>query len=487
MNSFLSHGPEIAQRCVVKINGFEQARKHSALSHLERLVSPSTPGAFTPDAWEGEFLSRINMIYSPELLAPLPGEATVTDLREKIERLQSALDMTATLQRFLDDKTPHTALRRVVSVDDPALLHDLMIRDPKQFLARICTTAAKLNASDIIWKVGASPLLKVSDKILAIDSQALSQEDMARIFIDNLMSPLQAEHFHESLSLDKGLTLDGVPDVRFRANIFHQSGNIGCIMRLIPKNTPTVEELGLPLQIKELTQYQQGLIIITGPTGSGKSTTLSALIGLINETSEKHIITIEDPIEFVHEDRLSVIEQRETRVDTPSFEEGIRDSLRQAPNVLLIGELRDQKTMTAALHAAETGHLVFTTLHTNSAAETLARIKGFYETDGEKKQICSSLARNVLGILSQKLVPTSDGTGRVCAMEVMIASPTVKQYLEDDKIGDIEKLIEDDTFFKMQSMQAALLAHVSSGAITRETAIEYAPSVSSMKQALRRI
>jgi len=288
------------------------------------------------------------------------------------------------------------------------------------------------------------------------------------------------EHRHE---LDLAFTIEGI--TRVRANIYQQRGSIAMVCRLIPLSIYTLEELKMPPAVAELAKQRQGLVLVTGPTGCGKSTTLAAMIDLINETRRCHIVTIEDPIEFVHPDKKAIVSQREVGIDTDSFSDALKYVVRESPDVILIGEMRDIETMHVALQAAETGHLVFSTVHTPSAAETMDRIINMFPPH-DKPQICMRLSNSLRGIISQKLVPLKDGSGRIAAVEVMISTPTIAKLIEEGRVGQIYSAIEEGQFWGMQTMNQCLYKYYKQGLITEEDALAYAGNLTELRQMLRR-
>ncbi|HEY3417234.1 MAG TPA: PilT/PilU family type 4a pilus ATPase [Armatimonadota bacterium] len=363
-------------------------------------------------------------------------------------------------------------------------LQDLLATNPRAFFDAICTQAVELRAADIFWKAGAPPCFRVSARIVQLDISPLSIKQMDDIFIHGVMTEDQRQKFRDRPELDTALE---IPDViRFRVNVYRQRGGLASVMRLIPLEVPTLEELGLPKVLASLVTYKQGMVLVTGPTGSGKSTTLAAMIDLINTNRRCNIICIEDPIEFTHRDKMSIISQREVGIDTLNFKDALRAVLRQAPDVILIGEMRDVETMSVAMIAAETGHLVFSTVHTNSASETIERIINMYPPH-EKEQISLRLSTTLLGVCSQKLVPTVDGKGRVCGIEVMINTPTVSKLIEEGKSGNVPVAINEGGYWGMQSMNLSLLNHFRAGKITEQIAVAYAGNATEMRQAIRRI
>jgi len=345
--------------------------------------------------------------------------------------------------------------------------------------------AAKRKASDIFFKVGSPPAARINGVVVPLDGEAgpLSAHHVQDIAY-TLMSEEQIATFEAHHEMDLAFTLPGV--CRFRVNIYRQRGTVGIALRLIDLHIKSIDELGLPPVLKEIVKQRQGLVLVTGPTGCGKSTTLAAMIDLINETRRCNIVTIEDPVEYVYTDKRSIVNQREVGIDTESFHNALRAVVRQSPDIILIGEMRDQETFDVAMTAAETGHLVFSTVHTPSAAETLDRIVNMYPPH-VKAQVCMRLAVSLRAVLSQKLVPKKDGSGRVCAMEVMIVTPTIAGDIEENKFGDIYSKITDGGFWGMQTMNQALARYVQAGVISEQEALARAGNLTELKQMLRRL
>lgn len=378
-----------------------------------------------------------------------------------------------------------TEIREVITpLLSEAELQDLLATNPRSFFDAICVQAVEERASDIFWKAGAPPSLRKAGRIVQLDMEPLTTKQMEEIFYYGVMSEEQREKFRQRPECDTALE---IPDViRFRVNIYKQRGALGSVMRLIPLEIPTLEELNLPRVLAQFATLKQGMVLVTGPTGSGKTTTLAALIDLINSNRRCNVVTIEDPIEFSHRDKLSIISQREVGVDTGNFHDALRAVLRQAPDVILVGEMRDVETMAVGMTAAETGHLVFSTLHTNSAAETVERILNMFPPH-EKEQICMRLATTLKGILSQKLIPTVDGKGRVCGIEVMSNTPTIAKFIEEGRPGSIPQAITEGGYWGMQSMNMSLLGHYREGSISEQNAIAYAGNATEMRQMIRRL
>jgi twitching motility protein PilT len=334
-------------------------------------------------------------------------------------------------------------------------------------------------ASDLHLKVGRPPMMRLRGDLVPIENvPALAPQDAQR-YIYSVINSDQQKRLEEEKELDFSFFVRGM--ARFRGNAFFQKGALGAVFRLIPAKIPTLEELGLPDVLKELANKHQGLFLVTGPTGSGKTTTLAALIDYINTTSPVHIMTIEDPIEFVYQDKMAVINQREVGSDTGSFQEALRRALRQDPDVILIGEMRDPITITTALTASETGHLVFGTVHTNDAKQTIDRLVDTFPPEAQH-QILMQLGKCLNSIVAQRLLKRRDGKGRVAVQEIMINTPTVQKLIEENRIGAIGKVIEDSAaFYKMQSFNQALLYHIKAKNIELEEALAFSNNPNDLK------
>ncbi len=340
----------------------------------------------------------------------------------------------------------------------------------------------KRRGSDLHLKIGRPPLFRITGELLPSEFPPVTFEDMKGV-LSVIMDSKSAEMFKQKMEADFSYAIPG--KARFRVNVFLQRMQVGIVIRLIPLQVPTIEQLGLPAVLKDMVQKPQGVVLVTGPTGSGKSTTLSAMISHINQTRNVHIITIEDPIEFVYTDQKATINQRQLGSDTLGLNEALKRALRQDPDVILIGELRDRETMETAIHASETGHLVFSTLHTNDAKQSVDRILDSFPGEVQK-QICKLLALNLVGVLSQRLIKRADGRGRIAAMEIMINSPHVSQLLEAGNTLEIEKAIaKSDSYYRMQTFNQALCALVNKGIITKEEAIESSSNPDDLNLMLR--
>ncbi len=328
-------------------------------------------------------------------------------------------------------------------------------------------------ASDLHIKVGSPPILRIYGELTPLTSEKkISHEDATKIAL-SVMSPAQADIFKRKNDMDLAYSVPGMG--RFRCNIFMQRGTVGLVFRVIPMRIPTIDDLLLPEVIKKIAMEQRGLILVTGTTGSGKSTTLASMIDLINSTRTEHIMTIEDPIEYLHRDKKSIINQREIGNDTESFSKALRQALRQDPDVILVGEMRDFETIQTSLVAAETGHLVLSTLHTIDATETVNRIIAVFPPY-QHKQVRMQLASVLKSIISMRLVPRADGKGRVPAVEVLIATTTIKDcILDPDKTKTISDIVEQGAIhYSMQSFDQSIFSLFKAGLITYEEALRRA-------------
>lgn len=313
--------------------------------------------------------------------------------------------------------------------------------------------AAENDASDVILTVGLPPQFKLQGRYEVHEEYAALKPVDTRKLMYSMMNEKQQRTFEERRELDFSFALGD--KARFRVNAFMQRGNVGGVMRLIPTKVRTVQEMGLPQNVIDIANAPRGLVLVTGPTGSGKSTTLAAMIDHINATKRLHIVTIEDPIEFMHDHKQSIINQREVHADTMSFENALRASLRQAPDVILVGEMRDYETIKAAVTAAETGHLVMGTLHTNSAPESIDRIVDVFPEE-QQEQIRVQLANNLVAIMTQQLLPRADGPGRILAYELLIANPAIRALIREGKTYQIVSSMQTGTREGMVTMDAYL-------------------------------
>jgi twitching motility protein PilT len=327
--------------------------------------------------------------------------------------------------------------------------------------------SAEKNASDLHLTVGVPPVLRVNGLLVQQEMPVLSRDEVARLILSSLTDEQRAK-FEAKWELDFSVGIPGLS--RFRINIFKQRGAIGAAVRRIPFQVPKLAELGLPAAVARLLKKEKGLVLVTGPTGSGKSTTLAAMIGVINETRPCHILTIEDPIEYLHRHNKAIVNQREVGSDTFSFADALRSALREDPDVILVGEMRDLETMAIALTASETGHLVFATLHTNSAAQSVDRVIDAFPPH-QQSQIRLQMSASLEGILSQRLMPTADGLSRVVAAELLITTPAVRNMIRDAKTHQIPTAIQMGGELGMQTMDSSLKDLYKRGVITYEEAV----------------
>ncbi len=339
----------------------------------------------------------------------------------------------------------------------------------------------KKKASDLHLQVGLPPMLRVDGSLIPVSGAEALTEETVETLIFAVLDEDQKQILLKDKEFDFSFAFGDLG--RFRVNAFHERGNLAAAMRLIPNEIMTVEQLGLPPIISKFTEYPRGLVLVTGPTGSGKSTTLAALIHKINTERSSHIITIEDPIEFTHKSKRSVIVQREVHYDTFSFSAALRSSLRQDPDVVLIGEMRDLETIAAAITIAETGHLVFATLHTNSAAQSIDRMIDVFPPH-QQPQIRAQLSNILMAICSQRLIPAIGG-GRIASAEILIATPAVRNIIREGKSHQLDAVIQTGAEFGMQSMDKTLVNLIHSGTITYDEARNYAVDIEELDRLMR--
>jgi twitching motility protein PilT len=329
--------------------------------------------------------------------------------------------------------------------------------------------------SDLHLKVPSAPVIRVDGSMNPIDGLApLTPEDTEGAVNEMLGDPTKLQEFNDEGEVDFAYSIPGL--ARFRCNAFRQRGSVSVVVRAIPVSIKSISELSLPPVIRELAEEERGIVLLTGTTGSGKSTTLAAMIDHINSTRRRHIVTVEDPLEFLHEDKKSIINQREVGMDTRSFKRALRRVLRQDPDVILIGEMRDEETVHAALSAAETGHLVFSTVHTVDAAETVNRLIDFFPPHMHN-QVRAMIGSTLKGAVSQRLVPTIDGSGRIACCEVLRMTGRVRDMITDPaQTGKLPEVIAEGSFYGMQTFDQHLFEHLKSGRVEMDTAIQFATS-----------
>jgi len=336
-------------------------------------------------------------------------------------------------------------------------------------LEQLLKNVKQYNASDLHLNVNAEPMLRLSGVLTPLNLPKLTNPDVIELCY-SVLTEKQKAKFEEDLELDFSFEIPGV--ARFRANYYYERENLAAVFRIIPPRPLSLDELNAPLVFKELIKREKGLILVTGPTGSGKSTTLAAMLNEINENYKKHIITIEDPIEFVHPNKKSLFSQREVGRDTKSFLNALRAALREDPDVILIGEMRDKETIAAAITAAETGHLVFGTLHTSSADQTINRIVNVFPAE-EQDQIRTQLSMALTAVIAQALLPKVGG-GRIAAQEIMINNPAISNLIRENKIQQIYSQMQlNQAATGMQTQNQVLADLVARHIITKETAMAY--------------
>lgn len=359
----------------------------------------------------------------------------------------------ASLQTGADEKTSNGDLGPLA--EDHPHVNDLL----RELVER--------GGSDLHLTAGSPPQMRVNGSLYPMDGFGLLKPAPLRSMIYEILTGRQREQLEETRELDASHPVPGIG--RFRVNVFFQRDAVASVMRAIPNEVMTLEQLGMPDIVHEFATYQRGLVLVTGPTGSGKSTTLASIIDVINSTRADHIVTVEDPIEFTHRHKMSIVNQREVGTDTLSFASALKHALRQDPDVILVGELRDLETISTAITAAETGHLVFATLHTQDAPQSIERIIDVFAPH-QQQQVRVQLASSIQAVLSQQLLKTVDGEGRVAAIEVMIATSAIRNLIREGKVHQITSAMQAGGRFGMQTMDAALAALVKQGKVTEALA-----------------
>jgi twitching motility protein PilT len=339
-------------------------------------------------------------------------------------------------------------------------------------ISELLRFALESGGSDLHISAGEPPVIRIHGEMTKVDLPALDKEDVHNMIYD-ILSDFQRKVFEEHLELDFSFGLGDL--ARFRVNVFKQHRGESAVFRTIPNKIPTFDQLSLPRVFKDIAGLEKGLVLVTGPTGSGKSTTLAAIIDYINDTVKEHILTIEDPIEFLHVSKKCLLNQRELGPHTKSFSNALRSALREDPDVILVGEMRDLETIQLALTAAETGHLVFATLHTSSAPDTVDRVIDVFPA-GQQNQVRSMLSGSLQAVISQALFKRRDGKGRVAGFEVMIATPAIRNLIRENKIAQIPSMIQTSKGIGMQTMEAACNELIAKNLVTRDEVSFYLSS-----------
>lgn len=348
-------------------------------------------------------------------------------------------------------------------------------------LRQLLEEMVKAGASDLHITVGAPPVVRIDGKLQRLNYDTLTSEHTKKIAY-SMLNEKQKLKFEQNSELDFSFGIEQMS--RFRCNMFMQRGNVAVVLRQIPYEVKTFEELNLPKVIAEFASLPRGLVLVTGPTGSGKSTTLASIIDKINKEHASHIITVEDPIEYLHRHQKSLVNQREVYSDTTSFATALKYALREDPDVVLVGEMRDLETIESALSISETGHLAFATLHTNSAAESINRIVDSFPTN-QQEQVRVSLSFSLQAVVSQTLI-TKIGGGRVMALEIMIVTPAIRALIRDDKVHQMYSMIQSGQKYGMKTMNQSLAELYTTGKITLNDAMAHSPSTQELTEMLQR-
>jgi twitching motility protein PilT len=350
-------------------------------------------------------------------------------------------------------------------------------------LPDLLKTVVELDGSDLHIATNTPPQIRVNGHLQRLQGPDMQPAETKQL-VYSVLTDLQKKRFEETMELDFSFGIRGL--ARFRCNVFNQRGAVGAVYRLIPEKVRTFGELGLPAVVATLSDRPRGLVLVTGPTGSGKSTTLAAMLDKVNSERHDHILTIEDPIEYIHQHKNCLVNQREVHSDTASFSNALRAALREDPDIVLIGEMRDLETVEAALKIAETGHLTFATLHTNSAAQTINRIIDIFPS-GQQSQIRTQLSLVLEGIVCQALLPRADGKGRVCSLEIMVPTPAIRNLIRDDKVHQIYGSMQaGQEKLGMQTANQSLASLYMKRLITLETALNASSLKDELKEMIER-
>lgn len=344
----------------------------------------------------------------------------------------------------------------------------LLVQYSRMETDKLFEYAIEKNASDLHLLVGYKPVLRISGDLYDLEKEPIVTESMMEKFISTLVNENQLRRFRAEKELD---IAHAVGRTRFRVNLHWERGNMGMAARTIPQDIPSMEQLGIPEVVRSFTTLPNGLVLVTGPTGAGKSTTLASMIEYINQARRENIITLEDPIEFLYEPKRSIIRQRQLEIDMMTFAEGLKHLLRQDPNVILVGEMRDLETIATTLTMAETGHLVFATLHTNSSAQTISRIIDVFPAH-QQTQIRLQLALTLRGVVSQQLLPRVDG-GQIAAREILVNTPAISNLIRENKVEQIKNVLQTSVKLGMQTLEQDLKRLVKEGVISKEIEAMY--------------
>ncbi|PIR54984.1 type IV pili twitching motility protein PilT [Candidatus Peregrinibacteria bacterium CG10_big_fil_rev_8_21_14_0_10_36_19] len=339
-------------------------------------------------------------------------------------------------------------------------------------LDKIFRTALQYHASDVYIATGEKPALRINGDVIKIEEHPVLTKKMAEEYLLEILTPDQKTKFAKQLDLDFSLEIETI--ARFRVNLFVQRKGISAVFRLISEKVLSLDELGMPAQLKTASNFKNGLVIITGPTGSGKTTTMAAMLNEINKSQKKHIITVEDPIEYVHKNQTSIVQQREVGTHTHSFANALKSALREAPDVIMLGEMRDIETMRQAITAAETGHLVFATLHTRGCANSINRIIDSFPPE-QQNQIRAQLSESLRAVIWQNLLKTKNGKSRVAGLEIMFSNSAIANLIRKASTHQINSVIETSTREGMQTMKKAIQDLLESGIISEEEALHNLP------------
>lgn len=419
------------------------------------------------DPFDKDVLTHLHKVSGYRVVPMLaPRDALPDAIAAAYDRMEHAPAPTPAPSSTHAPERPSATDDRIGVVTSDFHVNDLLLR------------LVEMQGSDLHLTAGTVPQVRVNGKMIPLDESPRLTPHIIQTLVYAILTGDQRERFEDDFELDFSHPLAGTG--RFRVNAFFQRGSVGAVMRAIPDAVPSLEDLNMPATVRQFGGLSRGLVLVTGATGSGKSTTLASMIDLINETRAVHIMTVEDPIEFLHRHKRAIVNQREVGQDTKTFSLALRQALRQDPDVILVGELRDLETMTTALTAAETGHLVFATLHTQSAAQSVERMIDVFPSH-QQQQVRVQLAGSLQGVVTQQLVQTMDGGGRIAAVEVLVATAAVRNLIREGKQHQIESLMQSGGKHGMQTMDQALAILVKAGRVTMKDAAERAVNAAEMQ------
>lgn len=480
-------------------NGYKQMINEQQFNHQQYNQMPVTidnSNKFTNRQFQqtipNKMMNNIQSFSSPQQLPPIPAQIPQQDLFAQIAEMKKMIDELKSDSLKKDEeiralfKNSGKLSSSIVSIsrdedDEFQIFAPIPIKSELQAeLQDLLILQAQHNGSDMHLKVGSAPMIRIEGELVPVGEEPLTPTDLRRLLLP-LLTKKQKEKLVQDGQLDFSFQRE---QGRFRTNIYLQKGTLAAAMRLVKTTIPTLEELGIPESINKALSFTSGLFLLTGPTGSGKSTSMAAMIENLNQNAKYHVITLEDPIEYVFQDKESLISQREVGIDTVSYSEGMKATLRQDPDVILLGELRDHETISQALKAAETGHLVISTLHSSNAIQTISRIIDMFQPS-ERMIVCTSLAATLCGILSHKLIPSIDMERRILVPELMYVTPTIASLIRTSSYHEIYQYIQEGASDGMITFNQSFIEKLKEGLISEEAAMAYAEEPNELSLMIR--